>query len=143
MLYSCKEKKATNEKQLALVKKDCQNKEACQIEVTRDFFGNSECPGTDDADMNLWLIYSCNDGGSDKTTSHKPKCKSGTGTGTDACASNDVEQGEMTQVDIPGCGGWVNIDCNGGCINIIKVLKGMVSPFETCLSFGRIKTLNK
>ena len=28
----------------------------------------------------------------------------------------------MTQVDIHGCGGWAKIDCNGGCINIHKVL---------------------
>ena len=35
---------------------------------------------------------------------------------------DNATQGEMTQVDIRGCGGWAKIDCNGGCINIHKVL---------------------
>ena len=136
MLYSCKEKKETDLKQLALVKKDCQNKNACQIEVSREFFGNSECPGTEDADMNLWLIYSCNDGGTDKTTSHKPSCNTGTGTGTGTSdeeqgtgtgtgtgtCTGDEEQGKKNQLDVRGCGGWVNLECKGGCLNIHKVI---------------------
>ena len=40
---------------------------------TRVFFGNSECPGSDDAKMNLWLVYFCL-GGSDRTTHNKPNC---------------------------------------------------------------------
>ena len=132
MLYSCKEKKATNEKQLALVKKHCRNKDACQIEVTRDFFGNSECPGTDDADMNLWLIYSCNDGGSDKTTSHKPKCDGSDDTTTTTTTlvppkppttgkCDQFAVGKMIQMDLPGCGGSADIVCTDGCINVHKV----------------------
>ena len=118
MLYSCTKKRDTNQEQLALVKKDCQNKETCQVDANREFFGNSQCPGTDDEDMLLWLIYSCDGGGSDKTTIHTPKCNN-----TGACGGNDnATQGEMTQVDIPGCGGWAKVDCNGGCINIHKVL---------------------
>ena len=35
-------------------------------------------------------------------------------------------KGKKTQVEIPGCGGWVNIDCNGGCINIVKVLRSYI-----------------
>ena len=96
------------------MKKDCQNKEACQFQASREFFGNSECPGTKDAGMALWLIYSCDGGGSDETTSHNATCSTG--------SCDDLEQGEMKQVDIPGCGGWVKLDCNGGCINILKVL---------------------
>ena len=123
-LYSCKVTEV-NQEQLELVKKNC--KVACQIGVSREYFGDSECPGADDAKMSLWLVYSCDGGGTDRTKSGRPTCKpgTGTGTGTDTCSAEqgDVEQGEMTQVDIPGCGGWVNIDCNGGCINIVKVLK--------------------
>ena len=119
-LYSCKEKNETNQKQLGLVKKNCQNKEACEIEANREFFGNSECPGIEDAEMALWLIYSCNGGGSDKTTIHTPSCN--TGVDNETCAGNDVEQGRMKQVDVPGCGGWAKITCKGGCINILKVI---------------------
>ena len=78
VLYSCNEKKEPNQKQVALVKKDCQNQETCQINASREFFGNSQCPGTDDAEMLLWLIYSCDGGGSDKTTFRSPKCDNGT-----------------------------------------------------------------
>ena len=132
--YSCKEKSentvgGTNQKQMRVMQEKCKHSNACRIEASRDFFGDSECPGTDDAEMTLWLVYSCN-GDSDKSSSHKPTCKpgTGTGTGTDACSAeqSDVEQGEMTQVDIPGCGGWVNIDCNGGCINICKGLRSYI-----------------
>ena len=115
MLYSCVEKKETNQNQLALVKKQCQNEETCQIEASREFFVDSECSGTKDADMELWLIYSCNGGGSDKTTthvhyicSHRPSCDTGTG--------------KMTQLAVRGCGGWVKLDCCGGSLNIHKVL---------------------
>ena len=84
MLYSCEdvgifisncscEAKLNNQEQLHLVQKFCQNKQNCQIDVSRQFFGNSQCPGTDDAGMNLWLSYSC-DGGTDLTKIHKPKC---------------------------------------------------------------------
>ena len=72
MLYSC-EAQLNNVEQLLLVQKFCQYRQNCLIEVSRQFFGNSECPGTDDAGMNLWLSYSC-DGGTDLTRIHKPKC---------------------------------------------------------------------
>ena len=109
----------------------CKHSNACRIEASREFFGNSECPGTDDAEMTLLMVYSC-DGGTDKSSSYKPNCKpepepeiGGNAGITDngACTGVDVKQGEMKQVDIPGCGGWVNLDCTGGCINIVKVLK--------------------
>ena len=41
---------------MTLVKKVCQEQERCRIDVTREFFGNSECPGTDDASMKFWLV---------------------------------------------------------------------------------------
>ena len=64
--------------------------------------------------MALWLIYSCDGGGSDKTTSHNGTCSTG--------SCNELEQGEVKQVEVAGCGGWVKLDCDGGCINILKVL---------------------
>ena len=30
--------------------------------------------------------------------------------------------GKRKQLDIPGCGGWVKLDCPGGCLTIEKVL---------------------
>ena len=126
MLYSCNASE-TNQEQFDLVKKDCHGNEACQIDVSREYFGDEECPDTEDAEMTLWLIYSCDGGGTDRTKSNKlvtdptsDPCDTGTGTGTGACAGNE---GTKEQVDVRGCGGWVNLDCNGGCLSIHKVLK--------------------
>ena len=114
----------SNEKQLKLVKKTCQGQQACQLDATRQFFGNDECPGTEDEKMALWLEYSCV-GGTDRTTTRAPICNgieppSGppiTGPGKDPCKG-----GERKQLDVRGCGGWINLDCKGGCLNIRKVL---------------------
>ena len=147
MLYSCNASE-TNQEQFDLVKKDCHGEEAYQIDVSREFFGDDECPDTDDAKMTLWLVYSCDGGGTDQTKSNKlvtdptsDPCDGSdvtttttltpppptttvtdpdTGTGTGACAG---DEGTKEQVDVRGCGGWVNLDCNGGCLNIHKVLK--------------------
>ena len=80
VLYICDSKvdrNIDNQEQLKLVQKDCQGKEHCLIEANRKYFGNSECPGTDDAEMALWLLYSCEAGGFDKTESYRgygPQC---------------------------------------------------------------------
>ena len=137
----------------------CKHSNACRIKASREFFGNSECPGTDDAEMTLWLVYSCN-GASDKSSSHKPTCNTDTGTGTGtgssseivdgACGGDDVEQGEMKQIDIPGCGGWITPTCNGGCINIVKVIKlhiisfcRLIIPKRCCTAAKRRKRRTK
>ena len=57
-----------------MVNKDCQKREACQVDVSREFFGYEECPQTEDALMSLWLVYSCDGGGTDRTKSKNPKC---------------------------------------------------------------------
>ena len=31
--------------------------------------------------------------------------------------------GEAKQLDVPGCGGWVHLNCPGGCLSIHKVKK--------------------
>ena len=38
------------------------------------------------------------------------------------CKGSD-KRGKRKHLKIPGCGGWVVPDCNGGCLNIYKVLK--------------------
>ena len=95
---------------MTLVKKVCQEQERCRIDVTREFFGNGECPGTNDASMKLWLVYSCH-GGTDRTTSNIPDCGGGRCT----------DPGERHHLKVPGCGGRVNLVCNGGTISIYQV----------------------
>ena len=97
---------------MTLVKRVCQKKERCRIEVSREFFGDEECRGTNDSSMKLLLDYSCN-GGTDKTTSHSPNCEHG------ECR----EDGDKKQLDIPGCGGRADLACPGGCLAIHKVVK--------------------
>ena len=94
MLYSC-EAQLNNVEQLLLVQKFCQYRQNCLIEVSRQFFGNSECPGTDDAGMNLWLSYSC-DGGTDLTRIYKPKC-----TTTTSCKCG-VKKSSRNNLEIVG-----------------------------------------
>ena len=142
VLYSCRAAD-TNQKQFKVVKKLCQKQEACQIQVTRDFFGNEECPDTDDDYMSLWLVYSCDGGGTDRTKTNKPKCdKSEVPTTVsppkqtnNKCFNYDA--GKMNQMDLPGCGGSTDIVYNGGCISIHKV-----TPCSPCLAHTLIQTVN-
>ena len=39
--------------------------------------------------------------------------------GEDKCSL--ASGGKKKQLDIPGCGGWVQLDCHGGCLAIDKV----------------------
>jgi len=71
-LYSCKEEAVSNQKQLNKVKSLCERKDSCRLEASRDFFGNTECPGAPDRDMALWVSYSCNEG-EDETKLTGPK----------------------------------------------------------------------
>ena len=110
-VYSCKEKDPVPG-QLELVKKSCQGKEKCTIVPNRETFGSSECSDTDEDDMKFWLIYSCDGGGKDLTISINPICNK--------CDHDNP--GEETQVDVRGCGGRIDLVCEGGCINVHKVL---------------------
>ena len=94
-----------------MVRYYCQGKRKCRIKVSRKFFGDSECPGTDDSSMKLWLVYSCH-GGTDKTTTNSPNCGHGE-------CREDVNK---KQLDIPGCGGRADLACPGGCLAIHKVV---------------------
>ena len=132
VLYSCTKAGKGNEDQLDLVKEACESKETCQIDASRDFFGDDECPGTEDGKMALWLMYSCV-GGTDRTKTKAPKCDdteppfgppsgppSGPPTGPPSeCPGPPI--GGKKQLDVRGCGGWINLDCIRGCLNIHKV----------------------
>ena len=58
VLYGC-EPGFSNQVHLKLVRKDCEGKTACKVDASRKYFGNSECPGTDEKKMWLWLGFSC------------------------------------------------------------------------------------
>ena len=113
----------------------CQDQEMCWIHVSRQFFGKAECPETGDAEMNLWLVYSCDGGGTDDTTTHSPTCNSTTPptstpstsrsqtspqTPTGHCTHDD--EGELVEENVPGCGGSLDIFCDEGCIAVHKVI---------------------
>ena len=76
VVYSCKKGDDNNKDQNTLVKKSCQGQQACQIDANRKFFGDNECPDTEDGKMALFLEYSCV-GGIDRTTTKAPKCDRG------------------------------------------------------------------
>ena len=123
VLYSCREA-GNNQRQMTLDKKVCQNQERCRIEVSREFFGNGECPGTNNANMKLWLVYSCH-GGTDRTTSHNPDCDKGGG-----CS----DPGEKHHLKIPRWGGKANLFCNGGSISIYLVTNPPTCFFNKAMS---------
>ena len=116
-----------NQEQLKLVRRFCENKEECRVDVSREFFGNSMCPETDAGKMKLRLAYNCAGGGFDATQINQPVCdgddhldlKPTPSTGT--CDHDDP--GEKHHLDVPGCGGSIDLVCDGGCINLHKVLE--------------------
>ena len=122
MLYSCEKSDDGNQDQLDLVKKTCQSEEACRIDSSRDFFGDDECPGTEDGEMALWLMYSCV-GGTDRTTTKAPKCDDTEPPSGAPSPSGPPTSpgGRQKQLDVRGCGGWIYLDCNGGSLKIYKV----------------------
>ena len=129
MLYSCKEADG-NQEQLKLVRRFCENKEECRIDVTRYFFGNFECPETHAGNMKLWLVYSCAGGGNDDiidvTKINEPICDGDVDLVTQTPSTRTCDHddpGEKHQVDVPGCGGSIDIVCDGGCIDVHEVLK--------------------
>ena len=117
----------------------CQEQAICWIHASRQFFGKTECPGTADAEMYLWLVYSCDGGGTDKTTTHTPTCDSSSTPPTpttssptptttptpptETCSHDDrgLPWGEKVQLDVPGCDGSIDIVCDKGCIAVHKV----------------------
>ena len=67
VLYSCNERNESASKQESIVNKICKGKEECQVTADRKTFGEDECPGTPDREMNLWITYSCNGNADDKS----------------------------------------------------------------------------
>ena len=41
--------------------------------------------------------------------------------GEDKCSLANIGKPRKMQLEIPGCGGWVRLDCRGGCLAIDKV----------------------
>ena len=132
VLFGCgpANQKIVNQDQFKLVKKDCQGKTACKVDASRKYFGNSECPGTDEKKMRLWVGSSCEGkvaatntrGHNDKVArlysrgySGKPECNSP--------SHDDI----INQLDVRGCGGWVKLNCSGGSLNILKVLDSVLT----------------
>ena len=143
MLYSCKDfpnfPNETNREQLELVEENCQEKETCQIDVSREYFNETECRGTEDEKMRLWLTYSCeSDGtdeqlGTDRTTTSNNTCDGYNQTTTTPQTTSSTTTTPKTPTPTPpttppptqlcvGGGGWVNLDCNGGSLSIHQVL---------------------
>ena len=74
VVYSCRKGSNSIADHLKLVEDRCQEKEKCEIVANRETFGYKECPDADDADMKLWLTYSCDGGGNDLTITRNPIC---------------------------------------------------------------------
>ena len=105
--------------------------------MSREFFGNFECPGTDGKEMRLWIVYSCGGGGNDVTKTNEPVCDDDLVTPTppsptpSPSPSPTPSTGKCTHDDpgvkllqvVPGCGGGIDLVCDGGCIDIYEVLK--------------------
>ena len=129
MLYSC-ELGDTNQEQFELVKTDCQGKEACQIAVSREHFGDSGCPGLDDSEMHLWLVYSCEGGGTDRTKSNEPKCMR---TGSCTCNGADPDTDINTEPGTCPCRGATTATANA-----TSTVPGTAAAFAiaTCTGTG-------
>ena len=112
VLFACRMAN-NNPTQFAAVKGLCQGKEDCTVEPGALFLRDVTCPKKD---LKLWLTYSCNGGGNDKTRILNPKS-----CGEDQC-NLGAGSGTPRQQDIPLDCGFVNIRCQGGCIFIHKVL---------------------
>ena len=132
MLYSCTAG-GNNQDQMALVKESCPKPDECQVEASREFLGNSECPGTGDANMSLWLVYSC-DGGTDATKIEKPKCDESlvTTTTTTTTTTTQVILSHLYSAQVVfGClfwsfysdsiGGVGHREVGGGCVHRVAL----------------------
>ena len=112
------------QQQMTLVQTHCQDQEVCKIEASRKFFGDDSCPGSTDANMVMWLIYSCK-GGRDLTASYDPICDGG--------GDNCVDLGHKHHIKVPGCSGKANLICEGGSISIYKVTSQTTPIFVFCI----------
>ena len=108
-LYSCKQENVSNENQLKKVRSLCDKKQSCRLEASRDFFGNTECPGAPDRKMALWVAYSCNEG-EDKTKL----------TGPETCPYYEnvrirlIARNSQNNNPVPGATGSVNFQGDDG-----------------------------
>ena len=59
VLYSCKIRNSSNASQLRIVKGLCEDKKKCKVSASRKIFGDAECPGRREEQMQLWIVYRC------------------------------------------------------------------------------------
>ena len=126
--YSCEEIDAIIPDQFQTVKNKCENKESCKVTANRKTFGNKECPEKSENEMYLWITYRCNgqdvEDKSRKTGRRRcPKSPKELISTTPASEGNTrcFKKGLVKQLDVPGCGGQIDLECSGGCIEISKV----------------------
>ena len=117
--YYCKENAEDNPQHKHQAMNICEDTDECTISASREIFGQSTCAGTPDSDMSLYIVYRY-DGGSDSTRlTGQHKCSS-TPAGTGKCEGQ--EEGALVEKDVPGCGGRMELKCEGGCLRIHNVL---------------------
>ena len=57
------------------------------------------------------------------TVTQEPPTTQDPTTGVKVSTCNLKDPGELKMLEIPGCGGWVDLSCDKGCLNIQKVIK--------------------
>ena len=124
--YSCEEINKTISDQFEIVKERCESKENCNVPANRETFGNKVCPRKTDNDMSLWISYRCNGQAADdkSKTAGQKRCPKTTTEAIMTTTSNGdkcFKKGLVKQLDTPGCGGRIELECKGGCIEVHKV----------------------
>ena len=127
ILYSCSKRLAPNARQLALVRKLCDKREKCILQVSRDFFGFDECENTPENKMWLWFTYRCDGKGAKDRSKIIRANKTETGehrifageSEAKACDSQDEGQAKTEHIN---CGKTLKIRCKGGCLTISRAL---------------------
>ena len=120
LLYSCERKDESLVEQLAKVQVRCEKKESCMVAASRRMFGNTECPGSPDAKMKMWITYRCDGGqGSSRLTGVRRCPRPAPSTASPTLAplpgpTCPAPHGRMVSKDIPLNGGWIKILCRAG-----------------------------
>ena len=133
VLYSChvKDIRHSIPDQVKKVKARCESKERCKVPASRKMFGSTECAGSPDKDMLMWLTYRCH-GGKDQTkiTSSKICRNRGEtpgenrvrpGPGEEAVPGTGSGDRSLVEKKVSGCGGRLDLKCDGGHLRIRKV----------------------
>merc|ERR1712226_646633 len=81
-LYSCPvteddELPSSNDDHEKVLEELCNGKETCKVVPNNELMGDQECSEKEDKDKMLWMVYTCNGGGKDETTTDNLNCNSG------------------------------------------------------------------